>query len=80
MHITCCLLYLLIGLICSTIMLIYFYKSEGCYCCIKEECKLVSALCVLFWFIIFPVFIFFVIVSWWFAFIEDFLRSKNNDN
>lgn len=76
MQITCCLLYLLIGLICSTIMLIWFYK-EGGY--IGEDCKIFSALCVLFWFIIFPIFIVFKIISWWADFVEKFLRSKNND-
>lgn len=79
MGIICCLLYLLIGFICSSIMLIYFYKESGYYCFTDENCKLASALCVLLWVIIFPVFIFYVIVSWWVDFIEDFLRSKNND-
>lgn len=79
MGIICCLLYLLIGFICSSIMLIYFYKKSSYYYCIDEECKLVSALCVLFWGIIFPIFIFYIIISWWVDFIEDFLRSKDND-
>ena len=80
MHITCCLLYLLIGLICSTIMLIFSDKNKGVYDYISVEMKVVSSLCILFWFIIFPLFIFYKIVSWWFDIVEDYLRSKNNGN
>lgn len=79
MEIMCGLLYLLIGFICSTIMLIYFYKKRDCYCYIDEECKIVSALCIVFWFIIFPLFVLYTIISWWVDFVEDYLRSKNND-
>lgn len=78
MHISCCLLYLLIGLICSTIMLLFSHKNKGAYDYISVEMKVVSALCILFWFIIFPLFIFYKIVSWWFDIVEDYLRSKNN--
>lgn len=80
MHISCCLLYLLIGLICSTIMLLFSYKNKGEYDYISVEMKVISSICVLFWFIIFPLFIFYKIVSWWFDIVEDYLRSKNNDN
>lgn len=79
MGIICCLLYLLVGFICSFIMLFFSYKERGCWCYIDEDVKVISALAVLFWFIIFPVFIFYKIVSWWCDFIEDFLRSRNND-
>lgn len=79
MQIICCLLYLLIGFICSTIMLLFSYKNKGEYDYISVEMKVISSLCVLFWFIIFPLFILFSIISWWFDFVEDYLRSKNND-
>lgn len=79
MEIPCCLLYLLIGFICSTIMLLFSYKNKGAYNYISVEMKVVSSLCILFWFIIFPLFIFYKIVSWWFDIVEDYLRSKNND-
>jgi hypothetical protein len=78
MHITCCLLYILIGLICSTIMLLFSYKNKGEYDYISVEMKVISSICVLFWFIIFPLFIFYKLVSWWFDIVEDYLRSKNN--
>jgi hypothetical protein len=78
MEIICCLLYLLIGLICSTIMLLLSYKNKGVYDYISVEMKVISSLCILFWFIIFPLFIFYKIASWWFDFVENYLRSKNN--
>lgn len=79
MQIICCLLYLLIGFICSTIMLLFSYKNKDEYDYISVEMKVISSLCVLFWFIIFPLFILFSIISRWVNFIEDYLRSKNND-
>lgn len=75
MIIVYCLLYLLIGFICSTIMVVW-YKYKTIYCALDDTVKCVCIATTLLWFIIFPFFIIFEIVSWWVDFIEDLMNRS----